>query len=343
MKAAVLDSLEDPLVILDDIEIPELRKGQVLVKLAFSGVCHSQLMEAQGKRGVDKYLPHLLGHEGSGTVIEVGEDVSKVSRDDEVILTWIKSSGIDAGGTQYSCNGRVINAGSVTTFNDYAVVSENRCVKLPHGVPMNVAPLFGCALLTGGGIILNTIQPPKGSNIAIFGLGGVGMSALIATNIYECNHVIAIDVEDEKLELAKLFGASITINSSKQDVSKEIMDITNHAGVDFSVESAGLCCTIEIAFSVVRNSGGLCVFASHPAHGERIRLDPYDLISGKQIKGSWGGGSDPDKDIPLYADLYRKGRLPLQKLISQNYQLGEINEALQDIENHKVGRPVIEF
>ena len=141
-------------------------RGQVLVKLAYSGVCRSQLMEIQGGRGPDAYLPHLLGHEGSGKVIGVGEGVSKVSPGDLVVLGWLKGSGLESGGVQYNCNSlsQKINAGGVTTFNEYALVSENRVVPLPAGVPLDIAVLFGCAVPTGAGIITNDIQPIAASS-----------------------------------------------------------------------------------------------------------------------------------------------------------------------------------
>ncbi|MDB4214513.1 zinc-binding dehydrogenase, partial [Oceanospirillaceae bacterium] len=327
MKAALLENLNKPLVIETEIEIPSLKKGQVLVKLAYSGVCHSQLMEAEGKRGVDNYLPHMLGHEGSGVVIEIGEDVTKVKSGDKVILGWIKGTGIDAGGTIYCQGDKKINAGAVTTFSEYSVVSENRCTQLPEGIPMDIAVLFGCAVPTGAGIVTNMLQPETDSTIAVFGLGGIGMSALMAIQLYQCKCVIAIDVNDDKLNLAKSFGATDVINSSEVDSVKAVMDLTNNLGVDYSVEAAGHAHTIEQAFSSVRAKGGLCVFASHPASGQKISIDPYDLILGKQIKGSWGGDSNPDRDIPLLANLYRNGKLPLEKLITNRYKLDNINDA----------------
>ena len=341
MKAAVLHTLNVPLRMRNDIELPVLRRGQVLVKLAYSGVCHSQLMEAKGRRGEDAYLPHLLGHEGSGVVVEVGPDVSKVRSDDRVILGWIKGSGIEAGGVQYKCPDGILNGGGVTTFNDYAVISENRCVKVPDGVPMDIAALFGCAVLTGSGIITNSVRPNKGSSIAIFGLGGIGLSALMALVLFECEIVIAVDISDDRLRLAEEFGATHTINAAECDPVQAIRDLTDGRGTDYTVEAAGRIDTIEKAFEAVRRGGGLCVFASHPSHGSRISLDPFEMICGKQIIGSWGGGSDPDRDIPIYADLYLKGKLPLDKLITNRYGLEEVNQALDDLEQNKVVRPLI--
>ena len=341
MKAAVLQALNVPLRIQNDIELPVLRRGQVLVKLAYSGVCHSQLMEARGRRGEDAYLPHLLGHEGSGVVVEIGPDVVKVQSGDRVVLGWIKSSGIEAGGVKYKCSDGTLNAGGVTTFNDYAVVSENRCVRVPDGVPMDIAALFGCAVLTGAGIITNSVRPTKGSSIAIFGLGGIGLSALMGLVLFDCEMVIAVDISEDRLRLAEEFGATHTINAAECDPVQAIRDLTDGRGADYTVEAAGRSDTIEKAFDAVRRGGGLCVFASHPSHGSRISLDPFEMICGKQIIGSWGGSSDPDRDIPIYADLYLKGKLPLGKLITHRYSLEEVNQALDDLEQNKVVRPLI--
>lgn len=345
MKAAILSRLNHPLEVVDDVEYASPARGQVLVKLAYSGVCHSQLMEARGRRGKDAYLPHLLGHEGSGRVVEVGEGVSKVRPGDLVILGWIKGRGLDAGGVRYSCAcmGQPVNAGAVTTFNEYALVSENRVVPLPEGLPLDVAVLFGCALPTGAGIITHDLKPADGSHIAVFGLGGIGMSALMATQLYKCASVIAVDVSEEKLALAKSFGASHVIDARDMDPVAEIRRLTQGVGVDYAVEASGQANVIEQAFASVRRGGGVCVFASHPEQGAKISVDPYELICGKQIRGSWGGGSDPDRDTPLFAQLYREGRLPLEKLLSKRYSLDAINEALDDLENMKVGRPLVEI
>lgn len=345
MKAAVLSRLNHPLEILEGVEYVPPVRGQVLVQMAYSGVCHSQLMEVRGLRGQDAYLPHLLGHEGTGRVVAVGEGVSKVRPGDLVILGWIKSRGLEAGGVKYRCNcmDQPINAGAVTTFNEYALVSENRVVPLPEGVPLDVGVLFGCAVPTGAGIITNDLKPADGSRLAVFGLGGIGMSALMASQLYRCASVIAIDVSDEKLMLARSFGATHVIDAKTCDPVAEIKNLTGGQGADYAVEASGQVRVIEQAFESVRRGGGVCVFASHPEHGARIAIDPYELICGKQIRGSWGGGSDPDRDIPLFAQLYRDGKLPLEKLISRRYSLEAINEALSDLEGMRVGRPLIEI
>jgi len=155
--------------------------------------------------------------------------------------------------------------------------------------------------------------------------------------------VIAVDVSNEKLALASSFGATHTINASTSDPEKKIKALTGGIGVDYSVEASGQVKVIEQAFASIRRNGGVCVFATHPENGKNISIDPYELICGKQIRGTWGGGSDPDRDIPMFAQLYLQGKLPLEKLITKRYKLEDINEALDDLEHHRVGRPLIEI
>ena len=342
-RAAVLHELGQPLVVEEGIEIPDLRAGQVLVKMAYSGICHSQLMEARGHRGEDRFLPHFLGHEGTGRVIAVGDSVKKVRPGDDIVLGWLKGAGKDAGGVVYRRGSEVFNAGPVATFGEHIVVSENRCVPAPEGVPLDLAVLFGCAIPTGAGIVLHELSLSSSATLAIFGLGGIGASALLASNLFDLDLRIGVDVETTKLTLARELGATHAINASEEDPVSRILDLTNGVGVDFSVEAGGLSETIEQAFAVVRKGGGLCVFASHPKHGDKICLEPHDLISGKQIRGSWGGMCRPDEDIPKFGELYRQGRLPLERLVSARYSLEQINTAMDDLENRQVTRALIDF
>lgn len=343
MKAAVLFECGKPLRVLDGITVPGPARGQVHVRLAFSGVCRSQLMEVRGERGQDPYLPHLLGHEGSGTVLAVGQGVTKVAAGDKVVLGWIKGQGLDAPGAKYRRGDMSLNAGGVTTFNTEALVSENRCVRLPAGVPLDVAVLFGCAVLTGAGMVMNEIAVKPGARAAVFGLGGIGMIAVMALRAAGCSTIVAVDVEPEKLASARELGATDTVDARTQDPVAAIRALTDGLGVDCAIDAAGRTRTIEQAFEAVRKFGGQCVFASHPASGERISVDPHDLISGKSLRGSWGGASQPDIDVPRFAALYREGRLPVDRLISKRYALDEINQALDDLASGKVMRPVIEL
>ena len=341
-KAAILIAHNKPLQI-EMLELPSLQTGQVMVKMAFSGVCQSQLMEVTGKRGDDPYLPHLLGHEGSGEVIEIGEGVSKIKPGDTVVLGWIKGKGLNVPGATYKLGDMTVNSGSVTTFTEYAIVAENRCVKIPKGLPVELAPLLGCAIPTGAGLVLNTLKPKAESSIAFFGLGGIGLSAMLALPSFECAQIIAIDVEAHKLKLAETLGATHLIDASKVDPISEINKITKGQGVDYSVEAAGLVQTIEQAFDVINLNTGTCIFASHPEHGKKIKLDPFELLCGKKILGSNGGDSVPDIDIPKYVELYKSGKLDIGRLLSHTYHLDNINDAFLDLKNRKVTRAMIDF
>lgn len=338
-RAAVLEELGKPLTI-RDIELPELLPGQVLVEVFFSGVCRSQLMEVRGGRGPDPWLPHLLGHEGSGKILEVGAGVTKVCPGDEVILGWVKGEGIDAPGAMYRCNGQTINSGRVTTFSNHTIVSESRVVRKPPGLPRDVAVLFGCALPTGAGMIFNELQPAAGSSVVVLGLGGIGMSGLIALGAFECKDVIAIDLSDEKLALAKEFGATHVLNPARDDVIDQVLKLTL-GGADACVESAGTVASIELGFALIRKAGGKLLFASHPAEGAKIQLAPHELLSGKQIAGSWGGGSMPDRDIPRIWKAFDGGNIQLNRLLPRRYRLDEVNQALDDLEAGTAFRPLI--
>jgi len=337
--AAILYDLNKSLRI-EHIELPPLQQGQVLVKILYSGVCRSQVMECRGGRGADPWLPHLLGHEGSGTVVAVGEGVTKIVPGDEVILGWVKGEGLDAPGAVYSSNGVRINSGRVTTFSNYSVVSESRVYKKPQGLSLSLAVLFGCALPTGAGMVLNELQPSIDQSVIVLGLGGIGLSALIALKALGVKTIIAIDISDEKLSLASQLGAKHTFNTRSSGFQEAILDLTK-GGADICVESGGLVSTIELGYTLIRKGGGRLLFASHPPEGEFIRLAPHDLISGKMIRGSWGGGTMPDRDIPRMYDLFKNAGIPLDVLLTKRYALEQINQALDDLESGRVFRPLI--
>jgi len=298
-------------------------------------------MEVRGDRGEDKFLPHFLGHEGVGTVVEMAKDVDKVSLGDTVVLGWIKGKGLDAGGCQYQQGDRLINSGAVTTFSTFAVVSENRVVKLPENIPEKTAVLLGCALPTGAGIVLNQLKPKTNSSVGVFGLGGIGLSALLAMNHFKPEHIVAFDIEEKKLNLAKELGATHCYSVDEKGIAQFKQNFP--LGLDGIVEAAGKTSTIEAAFSLIKRGGGRCIFASHPPAGETIKLDPFELICGKLIEGSWGGATQPDQDLPIIVDIINKYRLPVEKLLSNEYSLDEINQAIDDLEQRKITRALITF
>lgn len=342
-KAAVLYKQNEPLKI-EELTLPELIEGQVLVDIKFSGVCHTQLNEIKGRKGPDRFLPHTLGHEGSGVVAAVGKGVKKVKPGDNVVLTWIKGKGKDVPAAGYlNADGMKVNSGAISTFMTRAVVSENRVIKIDGRMPLKEAALLGCAVPTGAGIVLNSAKIGKGRSAAVFGVGGIGMSALLAAKMSGAAVLIAVDVAKSKLDMAKKLGATHVIDASMTDPFAEIMKITSNKGVDFSVEASGKISAMEAAFRSVRDNGGLCVLAGNLAHGEKISIDPFDLIKGKRIVGTWGGESDPDKDIPKYVKLFLDRKLELSSLITHEYKLEEINEAFDALEKGMVGRALIEL
>lgn len=339
--AAILVETGKPLV-LGELEIPILKPGQVLVEIAYSGVCHTQVLECRGYRGEDRFLPHCLGHEGSGTVLDVGPGVVKVKPGDKTILSWIKGSGGDVPGTIYQWEGRNVNSGAITTFGYQAVISENRLTVIPEHFPMKEAALLGCAVPTGVGSVFNTAQPRPGQSIAIFGTGGVGLCAMMAGVISGCTPIIAVDINPDKLKLAQQIGATHCINPLEVDAVAEISRICP-GGVDFAIEASGRPSVMLQALAGVRQQGGVAVVVGNARHGEKIELDPKQLNLGKKLLGTWGGDNWPDRDYPRYCKLLTSGKLNLDPMLSKVYRLSDINQAIDDLEAGKVARPLIDM
>lgn len=339
-EAAVLCELSRPLRVLS-LRLTGLKPGQVIVDVAYSGVCHTQLSEARGRRGPDRFLPHTLGHEGAGTVVDVGPGVIKVRPGDAVVLTWIKGTGADVPGTVYDSPEGPVNSGAISTFMRRTITCENRVVPIPADMPLREAALLGCAIPTGAGIILNTAGTKPGESVAVFGVGGIGLSAILAARLSGADPVIAVDIVPRKLDDARRLGATHVVNGRDGDPVKAVRDLTSGRGVHYAVESAGRRETMEAAFQAVRDQGGLCILAGNLPHGERISLDPFDLIRGKRIVGTWGGATQPDRDIPRYVHWFLEGRLPLAELISAEHPLEGINTALEDLEAGRVARALI--
>jgi S-(hydroxymethyl)glutathione dehydrogenase/alcohol dehydrogenase len=339
--AAILVKTGRPLE-LAEIQIPELKQGQVLVEIAYSGACGTQVMEVKGLKGEDRWVPHCLGHEGSGTVFDVSSSVTKVKKGDKVILSWLKGAGIEAGGTIYQWEGRQVNAGAVTTFQKYAVVSENRLTVLPKEVQMDVAVLLGCAAPTGMGAVYNVLKMQAGDCIAIFGLGGIGLNACLAAALGGASNIICIEPSPTRREMAKLFGATHVIDPENSDTIDEIKHIASH-GVDLAVEATGLPQVMSLAMQSTRAQGGRAVVIGNAKHGSVLSLDPTQLNQGKSLMGTWGGDSMPDRDYPRYGRLLMSHRYPVKDMLSKPYSLESINQALDDLASGKVGRPLIDM
>ncbi len=339
-KAAILYEIGKPLVV-EDIELPKLNAGQVLVEVAYSGVCRSQLNEINGLRGVDKYLPHTLGHEGSGKVVEVGQGVTKVKSGDHVILSWIKGTGMEVSSTIYEGKKGRVHSGALSTFMHKTVTCENRVTPITDSMPLREAALLGCAVPTGAGIVFNVARIKPGESLGVFGVGGIGMNVILAAKCVGARTIIAVDLLDSKLNQAEKLGANHFINAAKKDVLSEILKITENRKLDYAIESAGSSKSMETAFESVREGGGLCILAGNLEYGKKISLDPFNLIQGKRIFGTWGGESVMDRDIPKYINLYLDKKFDLDSLIKNEYSLEKVNTAFEDLRAGEVGRAII--
>lgn len=341
MRAAVLTNIKNPLEVLEITLPSSLRAGQVLVKVLFSGICGSQIGEIEGAKGEDKFLPHLLGHEASGTVVDIGPGVRHVKPGDSVVLHWRKGLGIEAETPDYRHGDRKINAGSVTTFNEYAVVSENRVTAIPADSDMQVAALFGCAVTTGFGVIENNAKIRIGESVVVFGAGGIGLNIVQAAALVCAYPIIAVDLFDNKLALALEMGATHVINASSLSPRQAIMDIVGSAGVDAFVDNTGLPATIEMGYQITKPQGRVTLVGV-PRKGSNINIYSLPLHFGKGLSGSHGGEAIPHIDIPRYQHLYRAGRIKLQPLITAHYSLDQVNEAIADLKSGAIaGRCLI--
>jgi S-(hydroxymethyl)glutathione dehydrogenase/alcohol dehydrogenase len=337
--AAILVATGRPLE-MAELDIPALKSGQVLVEIAYSGACGTQVMEWRGDKGEDKWVPHCLGHEGSGVVLETRPDVTKVKSGDPVVLSWIKGSGIEAGGAVYEWNGQRVNAGGVTTFQRHAVVSENRLTPAPASLPLDLAVLLGCAAPTGMGAVINVLNAKPGQTVAVFGTGGVGLNACMAAAAAGASRVIAIDPNPERRTLATVYGASDVVDPGQGDAVAAIRDLVP-GGVDLAVEASGQPAVMAQAIAAVRQQGGRAVVIGNAKHGSQLTLDPGVFNQGKSLMGTWGGDSQPDRDYPRYAEMLSSGRFDLRPLLPARYALEEADRALQDLAAGRVGRPLI--
>ena len=343
MKAAILVESNKPLVI-DEIQYPsELQYGQVLVKILYSGICGAQLNEINASKGPDKFLPHLLGHEGSGIVLKTGPGVSTVKEGDHVVLHWRPSSGIQAPPAKYNWDGKVVNAGWVTTFNDHAIISENRLTTIPKDFDMRIAPLFGCAVTTAVGVINNDAKVKIGQSVVIFGMGGVGINLAQSAAMVSANPIIGIDINDKKLALGMKFGMTHGFNGKiDTDIDDKIKAIIGFKGADVVIDTTGNPRIIEQAYNLT-NPDGKTILVGVPKKGENINIYSLPLHFNKQLTGSHGGDAIPDVEIPRLINLMNVGKMTLDGLITHEFSLDEINIALDTMRKGDCGRILIKM
>lgn len=342
MKAAILVETQQPLVIAD-IELPEdLSFGQVLVKVHYSTICGSQINEIYGAKGTDKFLPHLLGHEGIATVVKVGPGVTHVNDNDKVIMHWRQGKGIQCQPPKYKWGEKIVNSGWVTTFSEYAVVSENRLTKVPDKIDLRIAPLFGCAVTTAMGVINNDAKVKIGESVVIFGIGGVGLNLVQAAAMVSAYPIVGIDLFDGKLALAKQFGLTHALNATKEkNVTTKIKEILGDKGADIVIDTTGNTRIIEQAYELT-HAAGRTILVGVPKAGDNISIYSLPLHFNKIIKGSHGGNAKPDEDIPRYLKLLEERKMTLEGLITQELPLSQINDAVELMKNGQIpGRILI--
>ena len=341
MKAAILVESKKPLVVAD-VDLPtKLEYGQVLVKIFYSGICGAQVNEEiDAAKGPDKFLPHLLGHEGSGVVEKIGNGVTTAKPGDHVVLHWRKSQGIQSAAPKYSRNGKKINAGWITTFNEKAIVSENRVTVIPKDFDMRTAALFGCAVTTGFGVINNDAQVKIGQSVLIFGVGGLGLNITYAASMVSAYPIIGVDLHEHKINLGKKFGLTHGITLKLNNLENEVYNIIGDKGADVVIETTGISKVIEQAYQLTA-SDGKTILVGVPR--EKISIYSLPLFFNKKLTGSHGGDSIPDKDIPRYIRLINHNKMSLKDLITHEFDLVEINKAIDLFRSGKAGRIIIKM
>lgn len=324
------------------VEFPnELTYGQVFVRVWYSGLCASQVHEIDALKGPDKFLPHLLGHEGSGTVAGVGPGVTTVAPGDHVVLHWRPGAGIQSETPKYRWNGKPLNAGSVTTFNSHAIVSENRVTRIPSSFNMRLAPLLGCSVTTAFGAVGNDAKLKVGESIIVIGVGGVGLAAVKAASLTSAYPIVAIDLFEVKLTAARALGATHTIKvEDSVDVLSHIREIVGHDGADVVIETSGVSNAIELAYDASASTGRT-ILIGVPDFAKKVAVHTLPLHFGKVLTGSHGGASKPDQDIPRFVRLVESGTLDLSHFPVNEFALVDINDAIRGLRNGEVGRQLI--
>jgi alcohol dehydrogenase len=340
-------------------------KGEVLVRIAAAGLCHSDLSVINGDR--PRPVPMALGHEAAGVVEQVGEDVADLAPGDHVVMVFVPSCGhcgpcaegrpalcepgaaantagtLVSGARRLSRNGTAIQHHmGVSAFADHAIVSRRSLVRIDPELPLDEAALFGCAVLTGVGAVVNTARVPPGSSVAVLGLGGVGLNSLLAAVASGAEKIIALDMIESKLQLARQLGATHAVNAGDKDAIEQVKALTQ-GGVDYAFEMAGSVAALELAYRITRR-GGTTVTAGLPNPQSNWPLQAVTLVAEERtVKGSYIGSCVPSRDVPRYIALYRAGKLPVDKLMSARIALDDINAGFDRLVSGETVRQVIVF
>jgi Zn-dependent alcohol dehydrogenase len=361
MKAAVLYKRREPMVV-QDVDLPAPAAGEVSIKLGASGVCHSDY--AHWSRDTWSELPMVLGHEGAGVVESVGAGVTKVKPGDHVIIAFGNKCGecfFCQRGQPYLCTpgpdapsalrGRKLRIGAdsiwqflgVGSFAEKTVVPVGNVVTIPNEIPLAAASLVACGVSTGFGAVTKAAKVEAGASVVVIGAGGVGLNVIQSAALVGASRIIAVDLLDNKLEYARQFGATHTINGKRQDVVAEVRALTGGFGADYSFEVIGLPVTIAQAYEVVRR-GGTAVVVGVATEDAEVRFSAAGLMrTAKVLMGTQAGNTEPRVDFPKIVDLYQAGKLKLDELISRRFALDEVNEAFRALHAGEVARGVIVY
>ena len=334
MKAAVLEKLNYPLAI-REVFPTELLPGQVYVKVLASGLCGAQLHEIRGHRGNEKFLPHLMGHEGCGIVKEVGPGVTTVKEGDKVVMHWRPGSGIESEFPKYHLGEKIISSGKCTTLSEFSIVSENRLTKVPHDTPTVLAAMLGCSLTSAMGIIDNECNLKFGESVAVIGCGGVGLNLIQAAKMKNAYPVYGVDINDKMFDLTHQIGV---------DIFTCDLEFIPHK-VDVILDTTGVPEVISKAFDKLAPSGRL-IMVGQPAPGTDLNIfNPLSMFDGqgKSIRASQGGGTKPDEDIPRYIKLANRDMLDFNTLHTDTFALDNINDAFDLLKTGNAGRIIIKI
>lgn len=340
-KAAILKKLKYPLS-LGTINLPKnLKKNQLLVELTHSGICGSQIGEIDGVKGPDKYLPHLLGHEGIGYVIQTGPKVKKVKEGDKVLLHWMKSGGDDSAPPIYNWNDKRLNAGLVTTFNQHAIVSQTRVTKIINNFNDLDLLMMGCTASTAIGSIKNLCNIKPRHIIAVSGCGPIGLYIIKVLRLMNVKDIVAIDINNSKLNLAKKLGAKFVLNTSKQNLSDLKKLFSN--GFDYLFECTGNTKIISQGFECLKKDGSE-ILIGVPKHKKKSSFYTLEINLGKKLIGSKGGNFNPDKDISSYLKLLNLEGKDKKKIIKNIIKLEDINDLINETKKGNIiGKSVIVY
>ncbi|WP_145596242.1 MDR/zinc-dependent alcohol dehydrogenase-like family protein [Candidatus Pelagibacter sp. FZCC0015] len=345
-KAAILTQLKKKLLISNIKFNDKLNRGQVLIKMYYSGICGSQIGEINGVKGKDNFLPHLLGHEGTGIIINKNKYVKKFKIGDRVILHWQKGEGYDSCCPTYFKGKKKINAGKVTTFNEFAVVSENRITRMPKGISEKQAVIFGCALTTGFGAVVYDAKVKKKKSILIFGAGGIGMSLIQILSLMKPKKIIIVDSNINKKKIIKKFKQKDFVLFKNNDLIKlkeKILNKNKGNCFDYVFDTTGNGRIIELGLDLMLKKSKLILLGVQNFK-EKISFNTLQVVLGKKIIGSTGGNVNPTKDIPLIYKLIKKNNINLNNFYNKIFKLSEINKAIKYMSQKKsYGRILIKF